>query len=320
MVMRLYDTDILLEKEYPDFFSPEDGGVKESVVSIDLPPGRAYYKEIYFEGVHIGYGNAKLSRRVIMNFESDFETVEMHFALRGSSTATADSLKSGIHFDGNQHNLMYSNRLRGEMHWKSADFLVFEINFSPGLFRKYLPDDSAYFSRFRRCMEDGSSTLLNPANGLISLPMYRVMDEIMQCNRTGVIKRMFLEAKVIELLVLQLEQLPPGRPSGLKKTDIEKMYGVREYILAHINEICSLSDLARAVGTNEFTLKKGFRDLFGTTVFGFWSDARMEQARRMLTGGEMKVNEVSDLAGYKNPRHFSAAFKKKYGVLPSAVR
>ena len=78
--------------------------------------------------------------------------------------------------------------------------------------------------------------------------------------------------------------------------------------------------MAQYVGTNEFTLKKGFKELFGTTVFNFWNDAKMAEAKKMLLNGSMNVSEVSDLVGYKNPRHFSAAFKRKYGMIPSTLK
>jgi len=46
----------------------------------------------------------------------------------------------------------------------------------------------------------------------------------------------------------------------------------------------------------------------------------MTQAKKMLLNGSMNVSEVSDLVGYKNPRHFSAAFKRKYGMIPSVLK
>src|SRR6218665_1943772 len=140
--------------------------------------------------------------------------------------------------------------------------------------------------------------------------MYQAGDDIMSCNRKGLFKRMFLEAKVIELLMLQLEQLSEQLPlnTSLKKSDIEKIYAVKELLSGTVDENYSLIELAHKVGTNEFTLKKGFRELFGTTVFGFWNDIKMNQAKTMLLEADKSIYEVADLIGYKNPRHFSTAF------------
>lgn len=82
---------------------------------------------------------------------------------------------------------------------------------------------------------------------------------------------------------------------------------VRESILENLNNACSLIGLSHRVGTNGFTLRKGFKELFGTTVFGFWTDSKMYQAKLMITEQDMSISEVSESIGYKNPRHFSAA-------------
>jgi AraC-like DNA-binding protein len=160
---------------------------------------------------------------------------------------------------------------------------------------------------------------LNPNNNRIS---HQLITEIIQCNRKGMFKKMFLEAKVIELLLLQFEQLGEAQSTGssLKRSDIDKIYAVREHIISNLDSTCSLINLALQVGTNEFTLKKGFKEIFGTTVFGFWNDVKMEQAKLMLTEQRMNVGEVSCHVGYKNQRHFSAAFKRKYGILPSELK
>ncbi|MBP1650338.1 MAG: AraC family transcriptional regulator, partial [Bacteroidetes bacterium] len=103
---------------------------------------------------------------------------------------------------------------------------------------------------------------------------------------------------------------------SLKKADIDKMHHAKEIILKQLYNPCSLIDLARQIGTNEFTLKKGFKEVFGTTVFGMVSDIRMEEAKALLLSGEKNVTEISELIGYKHPAHFNTAFKKKFGITP----
>jgi AraC-like DNA-binding protein len=43
----------------------------------------------------------------------------------------------------------------------------------------------------------------------------------------------------------------------------------------------------------------------------------MEYAKQLLSEQSLTVSEVSERIGYKNQRHFSTAFKKKYGFSPS---
>lgn len=82
----------------------------------------------------------------------------------------------------------------------------------------------------------------------------------------------------------------------------------------------SLVELARRAGTNEFKLKRGFRKLFGTTVFGYIRELRMKRARFLLEQGHLNVTEVAFEVGYSSLGHFSASFKQRFGALPSKYR
>lgn len=73
--------------------------------------------------------------------------------------------------------------------------------------------------------------------------------------------------------------------------------------------------LARQVGLNDFKLKLGFRQVFGTTVFGYLHEHRMEQAQLLLQERRMNVEEVARTVGYANRSSF-AAFRKKFGINP----
>lgn len=326
MTLRLYDKDlgeVLYEKVYQNPpHKVQEFGIEERVTRLRHSTINGFYKELFFEGVHIGLGTVCLSKKLALYFESDFETVEMHFALKGRSSVVSKRTQEALSFDNYQHNIIYARDMCGKVQWEQGEFQLCEINLSPLFFKKYLPEDVGVFAKFKNAIEKSQTVILSAQHHLISMQMYRIIDEIITCQRQGFFKRMFLEAKVIELLLLQLEQIG-GREllkSSIKKSDIDKIYAVREYILKNLTTSCSLIDLAREVGTNEFTLKKGFKELFGTTVFGFWIDAKLDAARLMLIEQEMTVGEVSHQIGYKNSRHFSTAFKKKYGMLPSQLK
>jgi AraC-like DNA-binding protein len=107
---------------------------------------------------------------------------------------------------------------------------------------------------------------------------------------------------------------------SLQKHDVEKIYEAKSFVERHLNEPCSLLELSRHVGINDFKLKKEFKEIFGTTVFGYLNDLRMEEARRMLSEENRTINEVAKFVGYKNQTHFTVAFKKKYGILPRYLK
>ena len=56
--------------------------------------------------------------------------------------------------------------------------------------------------------------------------------------------------------------------------------------------------------------------MFHTTIFAYYNGLRMERAKYLLMDSGKSISEVSDEIGYKNPQHFTVAFKKKFGLSP----
>lgn len=153
--------------------------------------------------------------------------------------------------------------------------------------------------------------------------MQIVVQQILQCPYQGFTQRMFLESKVLELMTLILEQEIEAQTGKqplvrLKPEDIDRLQWVKEILHQSLDESLSLTQLAREVGLNECTLKQGFRQLFGTTVFGYLRQCRMEQARLLLLEGRMNVREAAQAVGYASQSRFAAVFRKTFGVNPKA--
>ncbi|MBL0268876.1 MAG: helix-turn-helix transcriptional regulator [Chitinophagaceae bacterium] len=100
------------------------------------------------------------------------------------------------------------------------------------------------------------------------------------------------------------------------EADREKIVKAREILVQHIGEPITIKELSRKVAINECYLKKGFKELFGTTVFDFYQSQRMEHAKYLLYEKGLSVTEVSMLLGYSSISHFSTAFKKHTGLKP----
>jgi AraC-like DNA-binding protein len=133
--------------------------------------------------------------------------------------------------------------------------------------------------------------------------------------------RLFLEGKALELLALQMGWMAEGgKPSGrrtlLSPDQRERIHAAREILLRDPASPPTLPQLARRVGLGVNKLVGGFRELFGTTVYGQLQEHRMQQARLLFEQGELNVSQVAWSVGYTNISHFSAAYKKRFGVLP----
>ena len=325
MRVKLHQEDlqeILFEQSYPKEFLDAQNGIVERNHGGEFAIGRADYKEIYFDQVHVGYGQMLPNQRTQIHFESDFESVELHFALEGSISSI---LENGLEFsfDTNQHNILYANGARGASNWNPQRSSVFEINLCPKFFRSFLPNNNPHFDAFHELMERKVPGAISPVNYAITPEMLLIINEIISCKRTGMYKKIFFEAKVLEILLLQLEQFGNSstyRPSHLKKADVDKMYEVKHVLDQNLNGSYRLKDLAKLVGTNEFYLKSNFKEMFGTTVFDYWHHAKMTHAKKLILFEGMSVKQASELVGYTHPHHFSTAFKKKFGTTPGKLR
>jgi AraC-like DNA-binding protein len=67
---------------------------------------------------------------------------------------------------------------------------------------------------------------------------------------------------------------------------------------------------------SERTIRRGFRELFGTTVFNYLTSIRMEQAEKLLRKGNCSVAEVANIVGYSHLGLFANVFKRHYGICP----
>lgn len=110
-----------------------------------------------------------------------------------------------------------------------------------------------------------------------------------------------------------------GRPA-LSREDRLRLLRARDLLLSDLAAPPTLSELSSASGLGLLKLKRGFRTLFGNSVYGLFMQERMLEARRRLLRGGSSVTEVATGLGYTNISHFSAAFRKRFGMNPGAIR
>lgn len=87
------------------------------------------------------------------------------------------------------------------------------------------------------------------------------------------------------------------------------------------NLACDLSieEIAHYTGRSLATFKRDFKKISNLTPEKWLIKKRLEKAYELLNTGKKKVVEVSMEVGFRNPSHFSTAFKKEFGISPTAV-
>lgn len=273
--------------------------------------------KISFNHIDLKWASYSNPEARILSFDPQKATIVSHFRLNDKEGTV---LENGRRINEKQF-IVYREPAR------AYDFRVsptrkqsrsfFELNMSEDLFSQLCTDESAFLTKFSN--SDSPQIPYFDFTASMTPAMYNIISEMKSSVYHGYLKGVYLEAKTIELFLLQIKQLDQSgdhQPIKLKPDDVERLYAVKEYMDQHYDEPSSITGLARMAGINQMKLKNGFKALFGSTVFGYLNDLRMQEAKRLLLDEKQYVNEVAYKLGYKHAHHFTAAFRKKFGMVP----
>jgi len=314
-----------------DFTLPRPRGTAEKPVAeirqkVDLPFIDAEAVQLSFNGISILYGNMQMKETQFIHFDNQDEPdeIEMHFSLAGASCLQNEISGKTYRFSANEQRLHYTPSFVGTMPYqKGAYYRFFEVRFLKQYFLELAGNSSPLLMAFADKVAGNLPAEVGEKNLPISFGMHQCIGEILQQRLPDGLKTMYLQSKCIELLALQtqLYEESHGRSEMVCKTayDKERIYFVRDYLAGHAADPPSLSELAKIAGLNEFKLKKGFKEVFNTTVFGYLSDFKLNEARNGLLSGT-SIKEVSEQLGYSSVQHFTSAFTGKFGVSPGRMR
>ncbi|WEE76673.1 AraC family transcriptional regulator [Comamonas testosteroni] len=113
-------------------------------------------------------------------------------------------------------------------------------------------------------------------------------------------------------------RLPITTTSKLRENDQARILHARDIMVREFARPLTIAWLCTTVGTNEFKLKQGFRELFGTSPHRMLTDIRMQKAWELLESG-LHVSTVAYQVGYQHLSSFSAAFERYYSRTPKSV-
>jgi len=252
----------------------------------------------------------------------DDKMVRLHFGLGGSYDFSFAQLNRSFSLSGHHNNIMYSDGLEIEVHNKSKRIETFGINFNTDTFIEIGQNGNEVLKRFTDQVINQKDCILSPEWKTNNFKIQQVIQEIIQCSYQDELKDLFLLSKSIELLVLQAESYGQEAPNRYikSKKDRDRLVEAKELVASKIENPPSIIELSKLVGLNEYKLKKGFKELFGTTIFGYIHNLRMSKAKKLLLGTDKTAKEIAYETGYSSPQHFSTAFKKQYGVAPNSIR
>ena len=152
--------------------------------------------------------------------------------------------------------------------------------------------------------------------------MQSLIHQLLHNPYQGLLGKLYAEGLTLKIIVQIMDAMGDEDQKEvdvrLSSRDVELVHQAGEILVQSMEDPPSVISLAKAVGLNETKLKKGFRVLFGSTVFGYLRKQRMMHARDLLSGGDVTVCQAASAVGYVNASHFSKSFMNAFGVLPGS--
>jgi AraC-like DNA-binding protein len=316
-------TVIISQSDYCNFFTPKTGYQYDAKDKSDwmwnypeeLAEGTCRSIELR-SGIELDINDCQFRDNLRIKLPEREHVLEYCFYLSGNYQSDDFSFASG------QYALYGSGMAPFETFEFHSSERVIDINvhLNPETFLSFLGDSTGQlpceFAHLIRGTDLYYSTIGNITSG-----MQVVLQQILHCPYQGTTKRIYLESKVFELMSLLVEADVAEREGKkdipkLKNDDVERIHYAKKVLSQRLDNPPSLMELARIAGLNDCTLKRGFRQCFGTTVFGYLHDYRLEKAQQMLMIGDMSIAEVASSVGFASRSYFATAFRKKYGVNP----
>lgn len=280
--------------------------------------GEGWVREIQLrEGLSLWVENSRQYNDVIVEFPEDERPLEYLFLLSGVDCWQNFSFSAGQH-------TFYGSGLAPKDSCKAVavkPFLSVEVFIQPDILRSFVGKPTEELPAALQHLLRPSDQQSYSRSGNTTPFMQSVLQQILRCPYQGVTKRVYLESKALELLALLLDQEVEiqigNRPASvLKPGTLERIHYAREVLLQQLNNPPSIAELAKQVKLNEYTLKQGFRQVFGTAIFSYLHDYRLEQARLFFDVGEQNVIQIANTVGFASRSYFATAFRKKFGLNP----
>ena len=293
---------------------------------LETPEGTRDSLTWEFDGIRMGHTISTfkgLTEFTAISPATDF--VRLHLGLKGNYSFRYKQLDICFDLIGGHHNILYSKEFEMTVYNRTLGLETFGVQFPKDTFLRFTQNATDLLKRFADRVLKNEPVILADAWGAVDPAIHQVVNQTIRHRYTGDLQRLFLLSKSIELLVLCAESCElalhkADTPFLTSTSDKEKILAARDLVNNRLDSPPSLSEVAKNVGLNEYKLKRGFKETFQKTIFGYLTERRLDLARRYLLDTQKTAAEIAYELGYTTPQHFNNAFKKHFGHTPDSIR
>jgi AraC family transcriptional regulator, transcriptional activator of the genes for pyochelin and ferripyochelin receptors len=274
-------------------------------------------------GLRLTHATAHYAESALRRGASNENVVRLHFGLRGESRVRYPNLERSYARLGAHFSVFYASPFELEFVNETPLLETFGIKLPVSQFVAYVDGTNLRVSRFCERIAGGQAGFLFEPSMPLLPPLEHTIRRMLECRYAGALEELYLLSGSIELLVRTLEigtRDPAAQEHApITRSDRDRLFAARDLVDSRLTDPPALAEVAKRVGLNEYKLKRGFKQLFGSSVFAYLSAQRLELARRMLLETDKTAAEVAFALGYATPQHFNHAFKRQFGVTPKSM-
>lgn len=170
--------------------------------------------------------------------------------------------------------------------------------------------------RLERLVESGFSAASYPYSPFLMEAAERTLNNPYE----GTLGDLFVEscmlAQVAEIARLADDGARNWPSPSLNRRQRDRVHRAREILDRRIVDPPSMHELSKQVGINATSLRADFQQAYGTSVFGYVREQRLQLARALLRTDDLPVSAIGYRVGFGNPSAFSAAYRRRFGHTP----
>jgi len=289
---------------------------------------KAFKEEIELRnGLKIALNEYKLKKNIKINFKVDRAPLQFAFCVSGNPICR---IKYGENEDvislrANNYIVFHLPNSSGEIEFDGKEPIrILTLHISPDYLKEFIADDFVNLPIGISSLLSGNREERFFIKGEMLPSMIIDSNQIYDTQIKGAPRRMYLEAKALELMTLILSDISEEKNAFsdmiLSDYQIDKIKEVKSIILTKIANPPSLHQLSEMSGMSHTKLNKAFKQLFGNTVFGYLREQRLDLSRELLESNKFSITQITYEAGWSNPSHFTREFVKVYNMTPKDYR
>ncbi len=306
----------LFIEEIPDLYIP-DKPLIEKRIEIRRDPITMTNYQLSTSGLFILHTQMRFHKPVHIYTEVEGEVITSQFIFYKAAD-------SKMPFGMSRHNIRYIPTVKSSHEVKTdVEYSYFIAVISKAYYLNLIKRDSHLHRDFVKNIEKGVYTSYAEQDLVATYEMQHTIQELIESKKSGEIRRLHTESRIVELLMYQFEQYSElGTPATdvFNEEDIQRLELARQILEQRIANPPTQKELASEVLMSESKLRKDFKEYFSVTIHDYLTRIRMEKARILLLAKQMTVYEVALLTGFGHQNNFSSAFKKYYGISPGELK